>query len=70
MIAMHSKYFIVVFFFIITFSVIFLLVPLERRTMVASDQNVVAGALKWARWRFGFNFSYFSIGFNLSMHFL
>jgi hypothetical protein len=40
-------------------------VPMSKRMTVATDQNVVSGAIKWARWRFGYNFSYFSIGFDL-----
>jgi hypothetical protein len=29
------------------------------------DQNAMVGALKWARWRWGYNFSYFDLGFHL-----
>jgi len=32
------------------------------RQRVATDQNYLANAIKWARWRSDFNFSYFDIG--------
>jgi len=37
----------------------------EKRMKVATDQNYMANAIKWARWRMGFNFSYFDLGYNL-----
>ena len=40
-------------------------VPIHKKRNVAIDQNVISVALKWARWRWGMNFSYFSLGFEL-----
>jgi len=33
----------------------------DERTKVAIDQNAMVNALKWARWRWDFNFSYFHV---------
>ena len=38
------------------------------KTHVAVDQNTIVGALKWARWRFDYNFSYFYLGFMLDIY--
>ena len=37
----------------------------DKRRRVATDQNYLANAIKWARWRADFNFSYFDVGFEL-----
>lgn len=36
-----------------------------NKQRVATDQNAMVGALKWARWRWGYNFSYFAVGYLL-----
>ena len=43
----------------------YLKTPSQKRKNVATDQNVISVALKWARWRWDMNFSYFYLGFDL-----
>lgn len=43
-------------------------IPVGERDRVATDQNVVVGAVKWARWRFDYNFSYFYLGYFLDTY--
>lgn len=43
-------------------------IPAGERDRVATDQNVVVGAVKWARWRFDYNFSYFFLGYYLDTY--
>ena len=42
--------------------------PDYARRRVATDQNCVAVAMKWAKWRWNFNFSYFHLGYYLDTH--
>ena len=39
--------------------------PSQKKSNVATDQNMISVALKWARWRWDMNFSYFYLGFDL-----
>jgi hypothetical protein len=40
-------------------------VPLARRKNVAIDQNIFGGMVGQARWKWGYNWSYFDIGYDL-----
>ena len=42
--------------------------PQRELNIVATDQNCIVNALKWARWRWDFNFSYFHLGFMLDTY--
>lgn len=65
-IAVLGLYYICTIVLLIILIIDIYIVPVAKRTTVATDQNVIGGAIKWGRWRFGYNFSYFSIGFELS----
>lgn len=39
-----------------------------NKQRVATDQNAIVNAMKWARWRWGTNFSYYYLGFNLDTY--
>ena len=38
---------------------------IKDKDKVAADQSVIVGCVKWARWRWGYNFSYFDLGYML-----
>ena len=42
--------------------------PQRELNLVATDQNAIVNALKWARWRWDYNFSYFHLGFMLDTY--
>ena len=42
--------------------------PQRKLNLVATDQNAIVNAMKWARWRWDYNFSYFHLGFMLDTY--
>lgn len=40
----------------------------ESRSDVAVDQNHIVNSMKWARWRWNYNFSYFHLGYMLDTY--